>query len=163
MPRRVRQGAGRLAPLPTLGSLQKAGKRIVDPLAGRAKLAEGACRGCGKRITPADLARHHLVPRAQLGDDVAANLVPLGSDLECRCHGTYHHGSGARRRELGQAIRSRMLADELAYVLAKKGRAWLDDHYPPPDACSTCSSELVEANYGAGDACNDCLSEEWSP
>ncbi len=67
----------------------------------------------------------HLVSRAQGGDDVPDNIIPLGH-IE---HMLYHDkGKGWER--VAHAIRASLTRDELAYVLRKKGQDWLDEHYP---------------------------------
>jgi hypothetical protein len=76
------------------------------------------------------LSRHHLVPRGRFGlgggDDVDENLVPVCGDGSRGCHGAIE------RREPGyrQRLRGRLKAVEVAYVLGKRGAAWLDRHYP---------------------------------
>jgi 5-methylcytosine-specific restriction endonuclease McrA len=110
----------------------KPSRRVVDPAAGQAKLAyERVCRACAssrrERAWWYRLQRHHLVPRSLGGDDVADNIVPLCLP----CHQDFE-SSPSLRREVAQRVRASLTLAELAYVLAKKSRAWLDRYYPPP-------------------------------
>jgi hypothetical protein len=68
---------------------------------------------------------HHLVPRSQGGDDVADNLIPLTRD-EHRVITDYNPGF----RALRAAIRHSLTKAEIAYVVGKKGKEWLDLNYP---------------------------------
>jgi hypothetical protein len=102
--------------------------RIIDPDAGRAKVwGERRCRVC---CQPYDLTRHHLVPVSLGGDDVDDNIVPLCGDGTRGCHGLVEDF----RADYRHALRLTMAAEEVAYVVAKKGEAWLDRYYPrqPP-------------------------------
>lgn len=86
------------------------------------KVGGGAtCRGC--HSTPANMRHaHHVVPRAQGGDDVDDNIVLL-----CwSCHDAYHRGD----RRVASLIRESLTAEELRYVFEKKGFDWLDRRYP---------------------------------
>ena len=80
-------------------------KRIVDPEAGKRKLAlDAKCRICQERASDG----HHVLLRSQRGDDLEDNIVPL-----CReCHRRYHDGKGDIRLSL----------DEKLYVLTKLGQ-----------------------------------------
>lgn len=87
----------------------------------RATKLAGACRGCGD----AGEHLHHLLPRAQGGADVAANLVPL-----CQlCHQTWHSHSRAWAI-VAVNIRHSLSDEEAAYVRVTKGGWWLDRFYP---------------------------------
>lgn len=120
MPEQLRQPGG---PDP------KPDARIRDPHAGLEKMRrEGRCRVCAGRYL---LSRHHVVPKGQRGDDVDENLVPLCGE----CHGALHRDDQPQfrgGRTIGQVLRVKLRADELAYIVAKKGEAWLDAHYPRP-------------------------------
>lgn len=107
--------------------------RVVDSKAGRMKvLLEGRCRACGRVPSghPLDsLNRMHLVPKGQGGDDVDVNIVPGCGSGTSGCHGfltTHAHGWGV----VAAALRRNLQPDELAYVIGKKGRDWLDRVYP---------------------------------
>lgn len=108
----------------------KSPKRIVDPRAGMDKVAaEGRCRACGKLPTghPLDsLNRAHLVPRSRGGDDVPANIIPLCGSGTSGCHGLSHEHHVPTLR----AIRRALKPEEVAYVIAKTSRAWLDRSFP---------------------------------
>jgi 5-methylcytosine-specific restriction endonuclease McrA len=76
--------------------------------------------------------RSHVVPRSQGGDDVRSNIVPLcGLD-----HVVLDQGAGDRRAIVAAAVRAWIDSepDVLAYVLERKGQAWLERRYPtrPP-------------------------------
>lgn len=99
----------------------KPGKRLVADQLGWAELRAaklGWCRVCGDNGTEL----HHLVSRAQGGDDVEANLVSL-------C--TPHH-TKLEAGDMHVAMRLRLHLSELerAYVAGKKSQEWLDKHYP---------------------------------
>jgi hypothetical protein len=88
------------------------------------KLIGRPCRLCGDPATNL----HHIVPRSQGGDDVAANLVEI-----CGSGTTGHHGLvEARDPATRSALRALLTAEEVAYVRERKGDAWLDDNYPLP-------------------------------
>ena len=75
-------------------------KRVTDTKAGRMKiLQERVCRVCSSDDYA--VGRHHLVSRAQGGDDHEDNLVPLCAV----CHDTLHHSKQGRewRGQLGYA------------------------------------------------------------
>lgn len=100
----------------------KPSPRVVSFAAGRTKARlEGRCRVCGSTF---GLSRHHLVPRSLGGDDVDENLMPLCEG----CHGAFERSR--ERRLAGALIRAAMRADELAYVVDKKGTGFLERYYP---------------------------------
>lgn len=100
-------------------------KRQRDPEAGRAKAGE--CRLCGRRVPQVGhIDRHHLVPRSQSGDDVEANLVGLCAPWEPSCHRLIT----ANDRVALMRLRAALWPEEVAYVVEKKGQAWLDARYP---------------------------------
>jgi len=105
----------------------KPAKRIVDPDAGRAKVAlQGRCRACGRG---GPLNRAHLVPKGQRGDDVDENIVPLCGSGSTGCHGALtDHRNGWLL--VAAALRADLTADEIAYCIQKKGEDWLDRTYP---------------------------------
>lgn len=107
----------------------KPAPRIIDPDAGREKLRrEGRCRMCHGYATRLYLlSRHHIVPRGQGGDDVDDNLIPICGHGTIGCHGNVEGWV----RDYRQRLRRRMLPAEVAYVIGKKGEAWLDRNYPP--------------------------------
>lgn len=96
-------------------------RRTRAPDAGRAKCLsiDARCRVCGGAR---GLQRHHVVPRSQGGDDVDENLVPLCSD----CH---RRITGNDRLAL-RLLRERLMPEEEAYVVSKRGEDWLDRRYP---------------------------------
>lgn len=108
-------------------------RRVLVPGLGMAVVrALKRCQLCGA-VTLA-LDPHHIVPRSQGGDDVLANLAPLctfprldAPDAKS-CHDRITENDPAALRAF------RVTLDELqvAYVLERKGEAWLDDRYPPP-------------------------------
>ncbi len=72
----------------------------------------GPCRICGMRQS---IQLHHLVPRAQGGDDTADNLVPLCAI----CH------VGVTSKVTGTALRlvTALTDSEYAYAVEKAGEA----------------------------------------
>ena len=103
-------------------------KRIIDgtvePLDSRPK-DEGYCPVCGH--TEAIFHKHHVVSRAQGGDDVPENLVWL-----CwHCHRRAHHPNDRRytRTHILYLTYLRGQAETLAYVAEKKYPGYLDDRY----------------------------------
>jgi len=98
----------------------------------------GPCRGCGG---PAS-SFHHVVPRGQRGDDVPANVIPLCGTGTTGCHGAITtHTPGWEA--IASAIRGSLSPAETQYVYAKRGRWWLDRHYPhDPVLCARCRREV---------------------
>lgn len=95
----------------------------------------GPCRGCG---APGE-SFHHLVSRSLRGDDTEANIVPLCGDGVRGCHGALEtHTAGWEA--IGHAVRHSLTPLELQYVLAKKGRKWIDRYLPAGDLdlCANC-------------------------
>ncbi len=94
-------------------------RRSTD--AGREKCLsiDARCRLCP---SGRGLQRHHVVPRSLGGDDVDENLVPLCS----ACHARITGNDLIARR----LLRSALHPDEVAYVVERKGEAWLDRRYP---------------------------------
>jgi hypothetical protein len=90
-----------------------------------------ACQICGSTGYDSDLqwiglSVHHVVSKAQRGDDVKGNLAVLCGHGTAGCHGDVEHRrSGARER-----LREHLTTEQLRYVVKKKGSGWLDTHYP---------------------------------
>ena len=101
----------------------------------------GVCRGCGQHGEEF----HHLVSRAQRGDDVAGNIVPL-----CKlCHlAITDHLAGWE--EIAQEVRHSLTPNERAYIVAKKSRAWLQRSYPAGAValCARCRKPLAPEKPG---------------
>ena len=75
------------------------------------KLDGQQCRICGAAYRWSEL--HHLVARAQGGDDVAENMVPL-----CRgCHDGITRRSAPLLKKLSESLND----EEYAYVIGKLG------------------------------------------
>jgi hypothetical protein len=87
----------------------------------------GPCRVCG-RGGPAGIgcSLHHLVPKSQLGDDVAGNLVPLCGSGTTGCHGHVENRSRFHR----SILRGKLTEEERDYVIGRQGEGWFDRHYP---------------------------------
>ena len=104
-----------------IGRKKPAGKRR----AGAARWAEirerkdGPCRVCGGLV---GIQFHHLVPRAQLGADTEANLVPL-----CR---VCHDAVTRRDREACAALRRSLTDSEYAYANERLGEDLFERYYP---------------------------------
>lgn len=93
--------------------------------AGAARWAEirerklGPCRVCEGEF---GVQLHHLVPRAQLGADTEANLVPL-----CRvCHDKVTR----RDREACAVLRRSLTDQEYAYACERLGESVFERYYP---------------------------------
>lgn len=80
------------------------------------------CELCGKRRSE---SAHHTVAKGQGGDDVAENLTMLCGSGTTGCHGEVEHGREARSR-----LRRKLRAEVVAYVIERKGHAWLNRRYP---------------------------------
>lgn len=116
----------------------KPAKRIVAPKAGLAKVrAEGKCRACGRvpAGTPTDyLQRMHLVPKSGMnrGDDIDENIVAGCGSGTTGCHGTLtgQARSDPEYRKVAADLRRNLREEEYGYILAKKGKDWLNRTYP---------------------------------
>jgi hypothetical protein len=158
----------------------KPAPRVVDSGVGMAKIeAEGKCRACGKVLATvrqgahelAALNRAHLVAKGVRGDDVPANIIPLGGSGTTGCHGIQTsrnpgrncHGVQTPYEQVVQAIRRTMRPEERQYIIAKKSRAWLEQHYPTqalvagiyvncdtPDELEALNMLIAEARKDAG-------------
>lgn len=81
------------------------------------------CVLCGD----SNVTLHHIIKRRD-GDDIAANLVSLCGHGTVGCHSDVeHYRNGARERLRPWIVDHR---EVLAYVLERKGKQWLDHHYP---------------------------------
>lgn len=100
-------------------------------------LKDGPCR-IGSGSYWVDHA--HLVPRAQGGDDIADNIIPLGHEAHM-----LYHDRGKGWEHVAHMIRASLTHAEKGYVLHKKGYQWLDEHYPSVDIdplCAKCRKPL---------------------
>ncbi len=85
-----------------------------------------ACQICGDNGTAYGLSIHHLLPRGQGGDDMPSNFALLCGHGTAGCHGDVEaHRNGARSR-----LRESMTQEQIAYLVAKRGWAWVDRFYP---------------------------------
>lgn len=87
------------------------------------------CQLCGARTLALD--PHHLVPRSQGGDDVTENFAPLCTfpafaEARAGCHQRITENDPGALAEL----RGTLDLLQLAYIVERKGTAWLDDRYP---------------------------------
>lgn len=106
-------------------------RRVIVPGLGMRVVRELArCQLCGARTLALD--PHHIVPRSQGGDDVLGNIAPLctfppsdAPGLGCHARIT-ENDPGALR-----AFRETLDELQVAYVLERKGAAWLEGRYPP--------------------------------
>lgn len=83
---------------------------------------ERECELCGKRKAE---SAHHAVSRKQGGDDIIENLVALCGDGVRLCHGEVEASRSARSR-----LRPKLRPEVVAYIIERKGEAWLDRKYP---------------------------------
>ncbi len=81
------------------------------------------CQICGARTLALD--PHHLVPRSQGGDDVIPNFAAL-CILEPACHARVTANDPAAL----SALRASLDALQVAYIVERKGAAWLERRYP---------------------------------
>lgn len=81
------------------------------------------CQLCGARTLALD--PHHLVPRSQGGDDVVPNFAPL-CIFPPACHKRITENDPDALRRL----RGTLDVLQVAYILERKGAAWLDRRYP---------------------------------
>ena len=96
---------------------------------------DGPCRSCGGRRE----SFHHAVPRSLGGDDVEANIIPLCGSGTTGCHGIYETRQ-AGWEIVAAAIRHSLTTLEERYIVAKKGKWWLDKNLPHADTglCARC-------------------------
>lgn len=102
--------------------------------------AEGCCRYCALRGLPTKedggvLNRAHIIGKGQRGDDVDENIVPLCGSGTCGCHAAFDGQQpyttypskvlGASTQEVRAVVLAGLLPEERAYVINKKGAAWL--------------------------------------
>ena len=104
----------------------------------------GCCQACGQ--TGGNLNAHHLVPRSLGGDDVLGNLALLCGSGTTGCHGAFHHGDQATV----WALRANLTSHQVAYIVRKKGDAFLDRYYPlGGGGSSAVSAERAAADTAA--------------
>jgi len=93
----------------------------------REQFAHECCVACG---LPANHLHHVVFKKADRGDDVVANLVPICTS----CHDRFHsHGIGWER--IARHIRAYVMArhSRLDYVIGKMGEELWERRYPPPE------------------------------
>ncbi|MCR4338582.1 MAG: HNH endonuclease [Gemmatimonadaceae bacterium] len=90
----------------------------------------GPCRSCQSTDR---IEFHHVVPRSLRGDDLPANVVPLCQD----CHGAWERKTPGWE-EIAHAIRASLTPLERQYVVAKKGKRFLDRYYAEGALCPKC-------------------------
>lgn len=102
-------------------------------------LKYGPCRVTGEFEQGRTIDLAHLVSRAQRGDDVPDNIIPLRHDLHMILH---DHSPGWE--EIAHAVRHSLTPAETAYIVAKKSRWWLNKMYPKGDEklCASCRKRL---------------------
>src|SRR5437899_2678980 len=97
-------------------------RKVASPKQWQAIIAAklGPCRVCTKTATnggiraePHPIEFHHLIPRAQGGDDVADNIIPL--------HESCHFCVTVRQASALQAVAESLTDAEDAYVIGKLG------------------------------------------
>lgn len=93
----------------------------------RKGFAGARCLACGEAAE----SLHHVVPRSQGGDDVAANMAPLCGDGTRGCHGILEaHAPGWER--VANAVRVYVILDKdrCLYVVGKLGWERFANRYP---------------------------------
>lgn len=111
-------------------------KSLRSPKLTNAKIsAEGVCRMCQRPHTVRRLTRHHLIPvywwmRQPLPlrsfRNAWAGMVPL-----CRQdHDLLHSKDEEERIEARRMLRRSLTQQEIAFMIAVRGKTWLDIHYP---------------------------------
>lgn len=88
----------------------------------RAEKGTAPCRICER---PGPTTLHHLVPKSLRGDDVADNLCGICGSGTTGCHGLVEAHDPWACSLLGQ----RLTVAERAYVVGKKGAAFLERYY----------------------------------
>lgn len=88
----------------------------------RAKKCQ-TCRLCG---ATANVNAHHLIPRSLGGLWTESNIVGLHGSGTTGCHGLVE----ARNKPACHLLRTLLSDAEYAYVVGKKGEAFLDRYYP---------------------------------
>lgn len=83
----------------------------------------GRCSLC-RRTTKTSW--HHLVERSLGGDDLEVNLIELCGDGTRGCHGDVT----MRLRDARARLRRILNAQQIGYIIERKGRDWIDTHYP---------------------------------
>ncbi|HJR01066.1 MAG TPA: HNH endonuclease signature motif containing protein [Methylomirabilota bacterium] len=82
-------------------------QRIIDA-------KRGPCRCCGQpALIGSPIEYHHLIPRAQGGDDVPENIVPV--------HDVCHAKITERRHGFGTRLCHSLTDEEYAYCIQKGG------------------------------------------
>lgn len=96
-------------------------RKVASPKQWQAIIAAkaGPCRACGGLDRPIQF--HHLVSRAQGGDDVADNILPL-CDV---CHGSVTVGGVMAVRYMGETLTDA----EYAYAIGKAGEDFFERAY----------------------------------
>jgi len=102
-------------------------KRVKDPNL-RAEFARKPCQITGLYDPPNfgagyDVDTHHLIKHPR--HDEPGNLFRIVHSL----HMEYEQGT--RRQAIARLIRAYMTPEQISYVEAEKGEAWLDLTYPP--------------------------------
>lgn len=106
------------------GPLPKPRKREIHAGVGAAVVRDAQrCQLCGARTLALD--PHHLVPRSQGGDDVIPNFAPL-CIWQPACHARVTRNDPDALR----ALRASLDALQVAYIVERKGEAWLEQRYP---------------------------------
>lgn len=103
----------------------KPAPRIVDKGASKRKLlTEPTCRACGEPAANG----HHLLGRAQRGDDCESNIIPVCGSGSMGCHGSLHGNPYVSRfgrrweaRDVRLAIGLALRPDEHSYVVQTLG------------------------------------------
>lgn len=111
-------------------------RTLISPKITNHKMqAEGHCRMCGRPPSIRPLTKHHIIPASwflrqplplRVIRNAHANVCPL-----CRvCHDMVDHRETAERMDSRRLLRRCFSQQEIAFVIAIRGKAWLDHHYP---------------------------------
>lgn len=105
-------------------------KRHVAPpnwWAGMEAKKTGRCQCCGRMVGRHRTSWHHLIGKDLGGDDDEHNLSELCGSGTTGCHGEVQR----LNRAFCKTLRSNLTGDQLAYIIGRKGRGFLDRYYPP--------------------------------
>jgi hypothetical protein len=85
----------------------------------------GRCQVCG---STRQVERMHLLRGVYKEDDPALLMLGCGDFGDCRVHARHTRGPAFRRA--AAEIRAAMTPEQETAVSTRRGRAWLDRHYP---------------------------------
>jgi hypothetical protein len=137
-------------PDPKVKKAKRVNRDAMTILRERVLKLDRVCVVCQQR--PSE-SIHHVVPRGNSGEDVAANLIGVCGSGVTRCHGALE----ARDRWARSRVRAVLEHDKpmvKAYAIDRAGVAWFETNYPLGGAVSAAGS----AERASGPSANEGLS-----